>query len=278
MRSSKYILLTPSLILFILFVGWPLIEVARQSFLKTNFIITEFVGLANYLNTLNNPEFLLSIKTSLIYMGLLIPGQVIPATFISLLAFDLSKRWQDIVRIVFYIPTLSAGVIIGQVWKWIYHQDGPINWIISKLGGKPVAIFSNPVTAIPSIALVVASAGLGGHIIILLSNMMGINKELFDAAKVDGAKPWQIKLFIILPMVKSTIIMLSVLSGIAALQIIETIMVLAPYDYTATMTYHIYREGFIFSKYGMSSAQALILMFATIVLTLGKNRITRNAE
>lgn len=266
----------PAMIFFLLFVGWPLLEVFRLSLYETNFITSTYVGLKNYKKLLTDPAFHYALKNSFWYCVLITLGQVGISVFISLLCFDLSKKWQDAVRIILYLPTLSAGIIIAQSWRWIFHYDGLLNWILSLFKIKPIAFFQKSFTAIPAISIIIITAGIGGYIIILLSAMIGIDKDIIQAAKIDGANWFQIKIMIILPMIKKIIGMITVLSMAGSFQIFETIYSLAPYEYSASLTYNIYREGFQFSNYGLASAQAVVLLFITTILMLSKNKLERS--
>lgn len=268
----------PAMIFFLLFVGWPLLEVFRLSLYETNFITSFYVGLKNYKKLLTNPAFHLALKNSFWYCILITTGQVSVSVFISLLCFNLSKKWQDAVRIILYLPVLSAGIIIAQSWRWIFHYEGLLNWFLSLFDIKPISFFQKSLTAIPAISLVIVTAGIGGYIIILLSAMVGIDKDIIQAAKVDGANWFQIKTMIVLPMIKKIIGMIIILSMVNSFQIFETIYSLAPYEYSASLTYNIYREGFQFSNYGLASAQAVILLFITTILMLSKKRLEERRD
>lgn len=269
----KWILLLPAIVFAAGFSVWPIVTLIQYSLLKTNFITTEFVGAANYIRAFSDPAFLKSWLNSFGYMAFMVIGQTSIALAAALMTFTLSKRWHDAVRIVFYIPALAAGIIIAQAWRWIFHTEGPANWLLGLAGLERVAFFAQSATAIPAISLIVITAGLGGTTIILLAGILGINTELYDAARMDGATSARIKRSIIIPILRPMLALVSLLSMLAALQIFETIYALAPYDYTATVTFHIYREAFQFGRFGLASAQAVILLVVTAGLTILKRRI-----
>ena len=273
----KYALLAPAVVLCMVFTLWPLVEVVRLSLVRTNFITTQWVGLSNYVQILKDAAFLRSVANSGLYVVLLIGFTVIGAVTIALTALWLPKLWHDAARFVFYIPALSAGIIIAGVWRWIFHLHGPINWLLGLVGIPAVSWFAAWWTGIPVVALVVSMTGMGGGVIILLAAILSINRELFDAARIDGATSMQIKFRIVLPMIMPTVWLLILMAAIAAPQIFETIYALAPYDYTATMAFFIYRQAFQMSRYGMASAQAMVLLVLTVGLVWAKQRITREA-
>jgi len=270
-------MLGPALILTALFTLWPLGEVVRLSLLQTNFIVTKWVGLGNYVRAFRDADFVLSIANSGLYILLIVAMVVGGGLIVALTAFPLGKRWHDMTRFVFYIPALSAGIIISQVWKWVFHRAGPLNWLLGLFGAEPVSWVSQWYTAIPMVGLVVATSGFGAEIIILLAAMLSIDKSLFDAARIDGASPLQIKLRIVIPIVSPTIWMMILIAGIQAPQVFETIYAMAPYNYSATMTYHIYRQAFQMGRYGMASAQAVILLIFVGALTYARQRMGRES-
>ena len=269
----KYFLLMPTLIFFLLFTLWPIIKVIEMSFYQTNFIVTRFVGLQNYVDLFNNEAFIQSIKNSLLYITILPLLNVIVSVSITFLIADLSKKWQDISKILIYIPVLGGGIILAQVWRWVFAIDGLMNWILSLFHIAPVYWFGNSVTSIVVICVIVVIASFGGYIIMLLAALTSIDKSIYEAAKIDGASDFQIKIKIILPLIKSTIALICLLSMIASLQIFEYIYALVPQQYAATITYNIYVTGFKNSKWGLASAQAVILMVITFILSYFQRKI-----
>lgn len=269
----KYALLVPAVLLFAVFVAWPLVELVRLSLTETDFITTQFVGLANYAAAFKDRAFLLSVANSAVYMVLMIAMSTGGALLIVLLVVDARKRWHDAARLVFYVPMLSAGVIIAQVWRWLFHINGPINWLL----GTDIAWFARPVTGLPAVAFIVSATAFGGGVIMLLSSALAINPELYDAARIDGATRLQQKLRITVPLIAPMLGVMALLAAVQAPQVFETIYALAPYEHTATMTFHIYRSAFQMSRYGTAAAQALVLMLLTGGLAWAKQKLTPDA-
>jgi len=269
-------LLIPAIVFFSLFTAWPLGEVIVLSLYKTNFITTKFIGIDNYIAIFSDSDFITSIFNSLFYCFLMVPGELLLGLGSAFLIFKLSKKWQDVSRIIFYIPVLTAGIIIAQIWKWIFHIDGVFNWFIKLIGLSPINYFGDWYSAIPTVAFIVIIGSFGANTIIFLAAMQSIDKSLFEAAEIDGASFRQIKYRIILPMIMPTISLVTLLTIIASFGVIETIMMLVPQSYAATVTYSIYRSGFLFSKYGIASAEAIVFLVIMILLSLLKNRIEKN--
>jgi ABC-type sugar transport system permease subunit len=262
-------------VFYCLFTIWPLGKVVELSVYETNFISRSFVGLKNYIATLSDPSFQRSILNSLVYMAILVPGNTLGALLLSLWAFRLSKKWQDVSRIVLYVPALAAGMIISQLWDWVFHIAGPINWLLGRLGIPAISWFSKGYTAIPVIGFIIVFGSFGGNFIILLSSMLSIDGSLFDAAKIDGANQRRINWRIVVPLIFPSIMLVAFLSAMQGPSIIYTIYALAPQDFAATIAFYIYQSGFMLSKYGMAAAQSVILLAAMIGVSLIKQRVTR---
>ena len=274
----KYFLLMPTLIFFLLFTLWPIIKVIEMSFYQTNFIVTRFVGLQNYVDLFNNEAFIQSIKNSLLYITILPLLNVIVSVSITFLIADLSKKWQDISKILIYIPVLGGGIILAQVWRWVFAIDGLMNWVLSLFNIAPIYWFGDGYISITIICIIVVTTTFGWYVIILLASLTSIDKSIYEAARMDGASNFQIKMKIVLPLIKSTIALVYLLSMIASLQVFEYIYALVPQQYAATITYNIYVTGFKNSKWGLASAQAVILMIITFILSYLQRRISNESN
>lgn len=271
-------LLLPAIVVFLLFTIWPLAKVALLSLQRTNFIKTQFVGIANYIDSVKNPEFIQALWNSCFYVLFIVIGQVLLSLIFALAIYPMNKKWHDTARIMIYLPTLSAGIIIASVWKWVFHVDGLVNWILFSFGFDKIYFFAQGSTAIPAISVIVIISSFGSYFIILLASLIGIDNSIIEAAKIDGASYGQIKRKILIPMILPTIELCSLLSCIAAMQVFETIYSLCPQIYASTITFHIYQQGFQFSNYGMASAQAVILAICILILSLLKKKVEHEKD
>jgi multiple sugar transport system permease protein len=269
----KVFLLIPVILFFSVFTAWPLIEIIKLSFYKTNFISSSFVFFDNYIDAINDPNFYMAIFNSLFYALILAPGQVIFGFIGAITIFQLNKKWQDVSRILFYVPVLSGGVIIAQVWKWAFSSDGPINWLLGFFNIEPIMWFAQSNTGILVVSFIVLFSSFGANVILILSSLLDIDVSLLEAGKIDGANSMQRIIHIIVPSITSTLKIVFLVSTVAAFQIYETILMLCPYEYTSTMTFRIYTLAFKFGKYGQSSAEAIFLIFIVTILLMIQRKI-----
>ena len=268
----KWALLTPAVVLCVLFMVWPLVEVVRLSLMATNFITSEFVGLRNFARIFSDSVFTRSIVNSAWYILLTTPLRVGSALLIVLAVMNLPKRWHDGARFALYIPCLCGGIIIAAIWRWVFHFNGPVNGLL----GLEIQWFNSGLTAIPAISIMCVAATLGSVVILLLAAVLTIDPELYDAARIDGASPRQIKWRIVVPLIMPMVWLMVLLSMISGPQIFEYIWALAPAEHSASMTFYVFTTAFQASNHGRAAAAAIVLLVLMLGLAWGKGRITKS--
>jgi len=249
------------------------------SLYKTNYIFSEFVGFKNYIDAFTEPAFLQSITNSLLYCLFTIPlGTLIPL-FIALAAYRYSYAFQDFVRFAFYIPVLASAIVMSNVWKWIFdYRKGIANYLLSIAGIEPVMWFGHQITAIAVISIIVVNIWIGGNIILYLSVLTSVRKEVIESARIDGANQWQIQTRIMIPIIAPWVFFMMLLQIIGTFQIFEHIYLITgggPGGSTATVVYNIFETGFMRSQYGIASAKSIILVAIVLCLAFVKNKVEK---
>ena len=233
----------------------------------------------NYISIFTDPYYYKALGNSLIYAGLIVAGQISISLFMALFVFEMPHVVHDFVRFVFYVPVFASGIIIANVWKWIFHaRYGVLNWLIGLVGIEPVSWFSGRYTAIGAISIMQVMGIMGFNVLIYLAAMLSIDKEIFDAAKMDGASWARIKRSIILPMIAPQVLFTVLLSMIGAFQIFEYIYLLTgggPDYGSASLMFDIYDTGFGLSKYGVASAKSVVLMVIIMSIAVIKKRLEK---
>ena len=277
--SKAYLFLLPSVAFFITFTLIPIVMMGILSLFKTNYIVSEFVGLRNYINAFTEPAFLQSITNSLLYCVFTISlGTAIPL-FIALTAYKYSNIFQSFVRFAFYIPTLASAIVIANVWKWIYdYRKGLANYLLSVIGIGPVMWLGHQITAIAIISIIVVILWTGSYVILYLAVLTTIRQEIIDSARIDGASWRQIQIRIMIPVIAPWIFFIMLLEIINTFQIFENIYFITsggPAGSTATMVYNIFETGFMRSQYGIASTKSVILTIMVLCLALAKNKLEK---
>lgn len=267
-----YLFLAYSLAVFLLFTITPLFMVGYLSFFKTNYLYSKFIGLENYIKIFNDPMFWKTIYNSLLYAAFLIPLGVGVPLIIALAAFDMKEKAKNFVRFIYYVPSLTSGIIMAGIWSNIFrYRNGLANYFMQLLGFERVHWFGHRFTAIAAISIMVSTIWIGGSVLLFMAVMKTITREMIEAARIEGASSLQVKLRVVIPVIAPWLLFWSLLKLIASFQIFEFIWKLTgggPAYGTATMLYNIYETGFVDSRYGTASAKSLVMMIILIAVAV----------
>jgi multiple sugar transport system permease protein len=277
-----YVFIAPAMIPFLIFTVYPLIQGIMLSFYKAgvNRNKWEYIGLKNYTNLLTrDPVFPTAIKNTFLFVVGVVPAAMIICLFVAVLIYPLSQRKQTFFRAAFYMPVVSAGVVLAMVWVYIYSQEyGLLNYIFEATGlldllngGEKIGWIAQPNTALISLAIVVLSWSLGQPLILFLAGLGAIPETLYDAAKIDGATSWQSFWRITLPLLRPTILFVLVVLTIAVFQVFVVVQLMTlggPANATQTIVYRIWVSAFTTFKFGYASAMAVILLAIVSALAI----------
>lgn len=278
MKRMAYLMVAPSILFFILFPLAATYLVCHLSFLKTDYLHTQFVGVLNYYTILSDVKFWRSMVNGLVYAGMITPMLMGSCVFVGLVAADFAPKIQNAVKFALYIPVLAAGIIIANVWKWIYATQGLANWLLSLVGIAPLPWLSDPMLAKFALSVMYTFTLMGANLVVLLPSILAVPRQLLEAARIDGASGLQIKFRIILPLITPTLFLLTMIFVINSMQIWEFVYQLTaggPSGATATPVFDIYETAFTYGKYGLASAKALVLMVVIFLMILAQKRIER---
>jgi ABC-type sugar transport system permease subunit len=270
-----YILIAPAIVLCVMFRLAPLLMVAGLSFFETDFITTTFVGLGNYRDFFTNPELYTPVINTFLYPLFIVPGVVLISFYIAASAQFFKKAGQHLIRLIIYIPSLITGVVLATMYKWVFHYDGVINWIVGKLGGESILFFNDRMSSILPIAAIMIFAGLGLPVLLYMASLQAIPKEHYDVAEIEGASRWQTKRYVMFPAILPTALLVSLLTTMGAMCSWGYIYMLAPYQYAANLQYKIFYEGFMYGRFGIASAMSLISFVMMIGVILAQIRIKK---
>ncbi|MDD5065333.1 MAG: ABC transporter permease subunit [Phycisphaerae bacterium] len=196
---------------------------------------------------------------SLLYILFMpIPGSII-SLFLAVSMADLKKKQVNTILFIYLLPSFSAGIIVSQFWKWVIRS---------------FAIdVSMRFPGVPFIASTIVMTTLGSMMLLLFMAVRNIDPTLYEAAQLDGASWAQIKFRIVLPNIMKQFSVMLLFSLVGALQIWETIYMLAPFETTASMMFRVIQDGFMFGKYGLAAAECVVMALIIIAITQIKNRI-----
>lgn len=273
--TTLLFLLIP-LVLLVVFTFIPAINMIGYSFQSRDQfgINVENVGLENYKTVFTNPDYFVTFKNSLYYMA----GSVFQQIFALLLAAILCSKikLKNLFKGVLFFPYLMNGVAVSLIFRRFFQQgdgiisqDGTLNSIITALGGQSIAFLQNPVLA--NICMVFASIWkyIGFDIIMYIGAIQSINTDIYEAADLDGANPWQRFRYIVFPEIKPIISLQLILAVKGAISVFEIPYIITGGKFgTSTFVIKTIETGFVYKKVGLASAMAVVLLIITIIVTL----------
>jgi multiple sugar transport system permease protein len=270
---SNLVFMLPLLIVFGIFSWNPIVQSIIMSFQKTNLITSEFVGIDNFVNVLQDPLLGRAMLNTL-YFALLALVFGFPLPILLAVLMSEVRRGKGVYSALAYLPVIIPPVVAVLLWKFFYDASptGVFNTIIGAFGIPPQPWIQNAASAMPSLVLEATWAAAGGSIIIYLAALLSVPPELYDAAEVDGASIWRKIWHVTLPQLRGVIFVMLILQVIATAQVfLEPFLFTGggPANATVTVLLLIYRYAFQNSLGGdYGEATALSLMLALFLALL----------
>lgn len=262
--------LAPDGIGLLLFVGLPMVlSVVLSFFQVSGFGSYEFIGLGNYRRMVNDPLFWDSMQTTGLYVVVLVPTLFVVSLGLGLLVQQ-RLPGVGVFRTVFFLPYALSLVVVGLLWKFMLDdQTGVVNKTARGVGLEGRSWLGDPSLALYSVIAVFVWVMMGYYMIIFLAGLQEIPRELYEAARIDGAGPWQRFRRITWPLLRPTSFFVLLMSTVAAITGgFELIFVLTqggPADSTSLAIYYIYQQAFNFGEYGYSAAMGTALVLVMVV-------------
>jgi multiple sugar transport system permease protein len=208
-----------------------------------------------------------------------IPTVIVLAFIVALAIFQLS-RMQGFFRGTVYFPLITPIVIAANIWAYIVNRDfGPLNYLLKLVGLTPIDWLGDPNWAIPAIVMMEIWRGFGFYVIILFAALQAVPKELYEAARIDGAQTFRIITSITLPLLRPALGFCFIMATIFNFQLFDAVYVLTkggPAWQTATVSWYVYKQAFESDNIGFASTMGMILMFAILILSLSQLRFFRS--
>ncbi len=280
-RRALLIFILPGLILLGVFMILPFFLSFGLSFTDQRLISrlpTRFVGFRNYVRLFDDDLFLTSLKNNFVFAGVVVPVQ----TFLALcMALIVNQKLKGVkfFRTSYFMPTVTAMVVVSVVWSFLYNPDGLINKffeVITFGNWETVDFLNNPKWAFPCIMFMSIWQGAGFQMLIFLAGLQEIPENLYEAATIDGATTFQKFWNITLPQLKNTTTFVLIATTILALRVFSQVKVMTeggPRNSTYTVVLHLYNEGFMNQKVGYASAMTVIFFLIVLGLSLAQRWI-----
>lgn len=277
--AGNYIFVLPALGLFLVFSVYPFLKVFQLSITNWDGIspAMTYVGLENFKDLFtSNEAFWLSMKNAGFVTFLALTLQNFLALGLALLC-DRDIRGGNIYRVIFYLPPVLSGIVVGLIWNWIYDGHyGLLNHFLDFIGLEDLsrAWLSDSKTALFAVAVIHMWKGFGWGFVILLAGLQSIPRELYEAARVDGAGGWVVFKSITVPLMIPVFILVSILTILGTMQIFDIIIATTgggPGYHTEVPITRIVVTMISASKFGYACAMGVV--FGAILLAVSMIQI-----
>lgn len=281
--ALAYAFSLPAILLFAVFKFYPIIlafVMSLQRFVPLG--ARPFVGLANYGAVMHDDLFWISLQNTSIYVVFVVGA----GTMLSLaLAYLVNQRIRGIkaFRTIYFLPVVTSLVVISIVWKYLYYPSprGLFNQVLGLVGIPAQTWLSDPKLALGAIIVMAIWARVGYDMVIYLAALQGLEKEILEAASIDGATWWQRFWYIEFPSIRFAVFIVTILGVMRAYRVFTPILVMTngdPNHRTEVLATYIYRAGFMNYQMDYAAAMSFILFLVILILTVFQLDVERRVE
>jgi multiple sugar transport system permease protein len=268
------VFIAPTLLFFALFTVVPVVQAFTLSLQNATIVGGTWVGVENFVTLARDPIFRDAVFHTVIYALITVAAQIFLALLIAGLLQPLPKTAQVFYRALFYLPLVNSAILVAMVWRWIFNPNpfGLANALLQLFALSPQPWIGSSDEALAAVVLSTVLIIPGGGIVLYSAAMGGIPRELYEAADVEGASWYRKWRHITIPLLRPTTLYLIVVYTIAAFQVFERVYIMTngggPNNATITIVQLIYSTAFQFGRYGLASAQAVVLFVMAVIVAV----------
>ncbi len=284
-QKTAWGLLFPAFGMIALFIVLPFLMSVVLSFTDQRLVPnanvpTQFVGIRNYVRLAEAGEFLNAFFRTLTFAVLVVPLQCAFGLGAAML-INSKLPMRNLFRGIYFLPTVMSMVVVACIWSSLYQREGFFNYALQGLSfgaASPVDWLQNPWTAMPALVLMSAWQGFPFQMIVYLAGLQGINRDMYEAAQIEGANRWQEFWNITMPSLRNTHILVIMTTTIFAFKLFTQVQLLTqggPSNVTDTLVRVMYMQGFRQGKVGVGAAAAVIFFIVVLVISLIQRRLVK---
>lgn len=268
-----WLFLTPALFFIIAFTVYP---VFRSLWLGLNQYETGmrtpvFIGLGNYLGLFTDPLFWKVMRNSLVFSILTVLPSMAGGLGLAMLV-NRKSRGIGFLRTAYFYPAIMPMIAIASTWMFIYMaQTGLLDQFLKSIGMKPLDVLSRKKTVLPGMSVMYSWKEAGYLMIFFLSGLQNISGEMYEAARIDGARPWTVFSKITFPLLMPVMLFVSTIAMTNSLKLVDHVVIMtegAPNNASTLLLYYIYQQGFIFFDQGKASSLTTIMLFIMLAVSM----------
>ncbi len=263
-RRAAFLFLLPAMFVFSVYVLYPIANSVYLSFFEWNGIEDKvFVGLHNYLELLQTDTFYTALKNNCIWLVLFLLSP--PLGLALALYLNQQVRGIRIVKSLFFAPFVLSGVVVGLIFSWFYD---PSFGLLRVLLGMDIPILGDEHYVTYGIIFAALWPQIPYCMMLYLTGLTGMNPEIIEAGRMEGAKGWSLLWHVVLPQLRPATFMAITLTIIGALRSFDLIAVMSgggPYDSSTVLAYFMYDQSIKYFRFGYSAAIAVVLFLIMAV-------------
>jgi len=284
--GGNLLYVAPGLVVYALFVFLPILASVYVSLTEWNGLaVPAFIGLKNYVELFADGRFYTSLGNNAQFIVFYCAVPLVIGICLAAIISTVKQRERLVLRTLFFLPYIMPTAVLGIIFQWLYNPAfGPFNQFLKAVGLKVIAIpwLGDFTWVLPAVGAVASWYFFGFCMVVFLTGMQRIDPQLFDAAKVDGARGWQsfwhITLPSLLPEIR-VVLLLTIIASIKSFDLIFTMTRGGPGNATLVPNIYMYQLGFQLNRYGYAAAVAIIGAILVFVVNLavhfGMRRLDR---
>jgi ABC-type sugar transport system permease subunit len=280
---TNFAFLIPALVLFCIFNIYTFLDLFYLSFHKWDGLVggaSKFMGLKNYEAVFQDSSWWSSLRHAGLITLLALTLQNLLALILAL-CVDSTLRGQTIYKVIFFLPPVLSGIVVGLIWDWIFNGDyGLLNHCLTVLH---LDVFTRPWLADPSTAIYAVAfihmwKGFGWGFVILLAGLQNIDTELYEAAEMDGASWWAKFRYVTVPLMIPVFVIVSILTILGTMQIYDLIVSTTrggPGYHTEVPITRILHSMHGAQDYGYAAAQGIVFGIILLIVSIAQIKISK---
>lgn len=278
-----YLMIGPTLIGLAVFYIWPVVQTIYLSFTKWGgFGKYKWTGALNYELLFRDPNLWIALKNTLVYTVLSVPASIAISILVAVL-LNQKIKGVSFYRTLYFLPVVTMAAAVAMVWRWLYNADyGLINYLLGAVGIEGPRWISDPAIALYAVIIVAIWSSIGYNMVIFLAGLQGIPRSYYEAAEIDGAGPVRMFFTITLPLLTPSIFFVSITSLIGAFQVFDLIYLMIgsklgnpATEYTQTVAYLFFTNGFESGNGGYAAAIAVVLLAIILLVTIVQMKLQK---
>lgn len=282
-KINPYLYIIPAFSILFIFKFYPMFKTFAMAFYTKFDYLSDTVyqtGTDNFNFVLNDPEFFIAVKNSIIYALISVPLGILVGLIFAIMLNSITKL-SKFFRSIYFLPFVTSSAAVSIIWRWMLNKDfGIINNILMFFNISKVDWLGNPSKTLPILIILSVWKGLGYKIIVLLASLQNVDENLIKQSRIDGASTFERIRYVVIPTLKPSIIFLAITGLIGSLKLFDEVYIMyqqkpGPFQSGLTMVYYVFTKFYRYWEFGNASAAAVLLFLIIVIITILQSVILR---